>query len=282
MINGDTIARPALDEPPIAPDVTALPPAKYLPKAVQKLVAARDAAWEKYNDFEDEHHDVIRPDWRRVAEAADRRAAETAVAEGRDPFAEESHVDRASKLRPRVIGALNALAAEVRKADAAAVAAVRRELPAITKVIGADMKAAADEYTAAWSAAMDARGRYGTLVDLRRWAAAWEVGSRADAPRNVTAAPRTADGFEVRDINHRPLYGGAEVDAVAESFRRAGYPDVYGATGEPAQQDDPKVTIRSLRNGAVFQAKASHAYAFVQRGDAEYADPDAVPDHFHA
>src|SRR5690606_10940703 len=117
-----------------------LPPAKYLPKAVQKLVAARDAAWERYCDFEDEHHDVIRSDWRRVAEAADRRAAEAAVVEGRDPFAEPSAVEQAASKRARVIGALRALAAEVRKADAAAVAAVRKELPAITKAIGAELK----------------------------------------------------------------------------------------------------------------------------------------------
>ena len=281
MINGDTLdVEDLTDDTPRAPDVTILPPAKYLPKSVQKLMAARDAAWDKYDDMEAEYDDVIRRDWRKVAEAADKRAATEAMERGEDPFAGESHVERAERMRPRVIGALNALKSEVCRADAALRDAVRAELPAIKKAIGADMKAAADKYAQAWSTAMEARGAYGAMVNLRRWAATWEADGRMDCPADTTATPLTFTGHDVKDEYQRQRYGSAEIEAIAESFRAAGHVDVYGETGEPAQQLDPKVTIRSTRNGIEMRIKASHAYAQVQRGDAEYVNPDEVPDEF--
>ncbi|MFF4314991.1 hypothetical protein [Streptomyces sp. NPDC001507] len=241
-------------------DTTGVPPRQFLPKTLHKLLDAREAAHEKFVDYEDQHVDVIHDGWEARAIAKDEAAGAAAVAAGRDPLDEPSHLEDAQRQRPRILGALKALAAEVRRTDAALASAVRRELPAIEAAIEARVSAAASAYIDAQRAADEARQSYGAALQLRAWVVDWSrLGLRTDYQELPAATPVTFDGHEAVDIYDRPIArGAAEVVAIDESYGRV--------------VAEPKRVIRSKTNGQEIEIDATHAAALVDKGQAEYAD----------
>lgn len=237
--------------------VTDVPPARYLSKATQSLLKARDDAWSAYVDFEGDHAELLSDSWEKTFAKKDEAAARKAVAEGRDPMTISSALDDARSRRPKVWGALKALADRVRQTDAELVRAVRRELADIQERIEADVQAAAQEYIERQNQADAARMKYGAALRGRAWATDWALlGLRTNYSSVSEATPVDASGQEIRDDFGRPLRGAAEVKAVDASYGRV--------------HPRPKAKIRSRANGVVLTIDASHAKTLVNRGDADY------------
>ncbi|WP_329450567.1 hypothetical protein OG894_09940 [Streptomyces sp. NBC_01724] len=246
-------------------DTTSLPPRQFLPKALHKLLDARDAAYDKFVDFESEHAALLDSSWEVAALAQDESAGAAAMTAGTDPLDVPSKLEEAQRKRPKVIGALKVLASEVRRTDAALVAAVRRELPTIEAAAEPVIGSAADAYVAAQNAADAARHRYGASLLLRSWVTDWaKLGLRTDFQGGIAeASPRDAEGNPVTDIDGREgLRGAAEVNAIDESYGRV--------------VAKPKAVIRSLTNGQEIEIQTDHAAHLVNTGQAEYVSGDAA------
>ncbi|MGW4541343.1 hypothetical protein ACWEOP_26180 [Streptomyces chartreusis] len=256
-------SRPDLaEESAPTPDVTGVPPKQYLPRPLHKLLAARDEAYDRWADADAEYAHLLTSGWEAMARAKDEAAGRAAVAAGRDPLAEPSALEEAQLKRPRALGALKALADAVRKADAVLVAAVRRELPAISALIEPDVTAAADEYVRLQREADAARQRYGAKVALRSWATDWfALNLRTDYLEHTEATPREASGAEPTDVYGKPVRGAEEVRIIDESYGRV----------RPRQT----AVIRSTVNGQVMEIEASYAAAQVASRVAEYVTDDA-------
>ncbi|MER7809384.1 hypothetical protein [Streptomyces sp900116325] len=245
-------------------DTTSLPPKQFLPKALHKLLDARDAAYDKFVDFESEHAGLLDSSWEGAALAQDEAAGAAAMAAGTDPLDVPSKLDEAQRKRPKVLGALKVLAAEVRRTDAALVAAMRRELPAIEAAAEPVISSAADEYIAAQGAADAARARYGAALLLRSWVTNWaRLGLRTDFPAHIPeASPVDASGQPVTDIHDREsLRGAAEVNAIDESYGRV--------------KRKPMTVIRSLTNGQEIEIQTDHAASLISNGQAEFVSGDS-------
>ncbi|MGI5138472.1 MULTISPECIES: hypothetical protein [unclassified Streptomyces] len=245
-------------------DTMSVPPRAFLPKPVHKFLDARDAAYERFVDYESEHAELLMSNWEAVAIARDEAAGAAAMADGRNPLDEPSHLEAAQRQRPRVLGALRTLAAEVRKADAALKAAVRRELPAIEQLIEADVSKVASTYIDAQAAADAARQVYGAALTRRAWVTNWaKLGLYTECPDVTEAAPVTASEGPAVDVYGRPIdRGAAEVRAIDESYGHI--------------QPKPTRAIRSRVNGAELEIDAHHAAALVGKGQAEYVDEVAA------
>ncbi|MFD7942149.1 hypothetical protein [Streptomyces sp. NPDC059744] len=243
-------------------DTTSLPPKQFLPKALHKLLDARDAAYDKFVDFESEHAALLDSSWEVAALAQDESAGAAAMTAGTDPLDIPSKLEEAQRKRPKVVGALRVLAAEVRRTDAALVAAVRRELPAIEAAAEPVISSAASDYIAAQNAADAARAHYGASLLLRSWVTDWHrLGLRSDFHAGVSeTSPVDATGQQVTDVYGRvALRGAAEVNAIDESYGRV--------------KVKPMLAIRSLINGTEITIEAAHAGHLVATGQAEFTDP---------
>ncbi|WP_328920131.1 hypothetical protein OG911_11750 [Streptomyces sp. NBC_00208] len=241
-------------------DTTSLPSRQFLPKALHKLLDARDTAYDKFVEFESEHAALIDSSWEVAALAQDESAGAAAMTAGTDPLDVPSKLEEAQRKRPKVLGALKVLAAEVRRTDAALVAAVRRELPAIEAAAEPVIGSAATAYVVAQAAADAARQRYGASLLLRSWVTEWaKLGLRTDFQDGIAeASPVDVEGHPVTDIDGRAIQrGAAEVNAIDESFGRV--------------VARPKAVIRSLTNGQEIEIQADHAASLVANGSAEYA-----------
>ncbi|MEV0256392.1 hypothetical protein AB0H82_19280 [Streptomyces sp. NPDC050732] len=244
-------------------DVTGVPPKQYLPKALHKLVDARDKAYDAFADFDSDHAELLQGNWQDVLRAQDEAAGRAAIQDGQDPLNVPSVLEEATLKRPRIIGALRALRDAAMTADRALVTALRRELPAIAALIEPDVTAAAEEYIRIQREADAARERYGAKLRLRSWVTEWSVlGLRPDFVDTQAAAPRTASGAVAVDMDRRPVdRGAAEVRVIDES---------YDAVRGPG----PKVAVRSKTNGNVLELDADQAAALVGSGAAEYIDQE--------
>ncbi|MGW7618195.1 hypothetical protein ACWGLG_20595 [Streptomyces antimycoticus] len=242
-------------------DVTGVPPKKYLPKSLHKLVDARDKAYDAFVDFEGDHAELLQSNWREVLRAKDEAAGRAAIAEGKDPLSVPSALEDASVKRPRIIGALRALRDAAVTADRALTRAVRRELPAIGELVEPDVAAAAEEYIRLHREAEAARQRYGAKLSLRSWVTDWsKLGLMTDFVESQEAAPRTASGGPAVDVYGNPVdRGAAEVRVIDES---------YGAVRGPG----PKVAVHSKANGSVLELDSDQAAALVSIGAAEYTE----------
>ncbi|WP_431958780.1 hypothetical protein [Actinacidiphila sp. bgisy160] len=241
-------------------DITGIPPRAFLPKPLHKFLDAREAAYERFVDYESEHAELLMSSWEAAAIAKDEAAGRDAMAAGRDPLDEPSHLEAAQRRRPRVIGALRQLAAEVHKADAALKAAVRREMPAIAELVEADVSKAANAYIDAQRVADAARQVYGAALTRRAWVTNWDkLGLYTDCPDVTEATPVTASEGPAVDLYGFPIdRGAAEVRAIDESYGRV--------------VAKPKRAIRSTVNGQELEIDEHHAAALVAKGQAEYVD----------
>lgn len=241
------------------PDLTDLPPRRLLPKSLHKLYAQREAAWERYVDFESEHHELLSLSWEKTFARRDETAGGRAVADGVDPLSVPSALAEAKSRRPRVVGALKALVAEVNKADQALCAAVRRELGLIGESVEAEVSKAADAYVELQRAADEARQVYGARLRGREWWIEWaKLGVRSHYSDVEAATPLTVHGGEVRSDFGYPVRGAAEVRAINDSYGAVHY--------------EPTVEIRAKNSGQLMTIKQSHAAALVRNGSAEYTD----------
>lgn len=219
------------------------PPASLLPKAVAELVAARDAALEALNDFEEQHESLLRDDWAVQAEAADTLAAVDAVRAGRDPLAGPSALTKAREERPRVLAVHQMLTADLRRAEHAARKAVQRIAGELEAQVRPELEAAAKRAEDAYRAFLDAQGAFGAvgaqILALRAWAnsdmADWVEGS---------ASPRRADGASL--VASNPI---AALREVLTSFDAEVVPD-------------PIVTVQRT-DGETFTMRRSQARALV-------------------
>ncbi|MCX4576573.1 hypothetical protein OHB41_26045 [Streptomyces sp. NBC_01571] len=249
-----------------SPDITGLPPKSLMPKSVHKLYDAREAAYGRWADFEADHAELTASNWEAAYAAKDEAAGREAVANGADPLSVPSALAQARDERPRVVGALRALVAEVVKADNALKQAVRLELGTIGSAIQQRVSEAADAYIAAQQVADSARGEYGAALLLRSWHANWaKLTLYTDYQEHADAEPMTASEGPAVDPYGKPLRGAAEVNAIDSSYGRL---PTFKA-----------VTIRSATNGQVLELTGrhaeSHAAAHVKAGHAEYVDPGA-------
>ncbi|MGW1730110.1 hypothetical protein [Streptomyces sp. NPDC001999] len=241
-----------------APDLTGVPPKRLLPKALHKLYDARDAAWDRFTDFESDHIELLGSAWEAIYAELDERAGREAAAKGADPLSVPSALARARDERPRVRGALRQFAADVRSADIALSAAVRLELAAIGTVVRADVDKAAEAYVEAQAKANELRQQYGAALCGLEWVTNWALlGLRTDFQDVTAAEPRDSSGNPAEDVYGRPVdRGAAEVSVIAESYSRA-----------PGRE--PLVPVR-LKGGTVTDnVKASHAAYLVANGSAE-------------
>ncbi|WP_166028624.1 hypothetical protein [Streptomyces chilikensis] len=249
-------------------DATRFPDSKYFSPATRKLIKARDEAHSRFVDFESDNYGVLRDDYRRVAEAADERAAREAIKDGRDPLAGEPQVDRVDRLRPRVLGAARELVTEVKRADVAAVRAVKGEAVNVLAAAEAESTAAGERYIAAWNAMQAAREEYGRALNLRTWALAWTIPGVSPDFAGQVDMPHTAFGRRAQDIDGRDVWGAAEVAKIEESFAQAAEP-----------LPDPMVEVRRTDGSPVGRMKASHAAHFISRDEAELVHPEEMPDY---
>ncbi|MFF0050050.1 hypothetical protein [Streptomyces sp. NPDC005498] len=246
-----------------SPDITGLPPKALLPKSLHKLYGAREAAYERWADFEADHAELTAPNWESAYAAKDEAAGRQAIADAVDPLSLPSALAQARNERPRVVGALSALVAEVIKADNALKQAVRRELGPIGEAIEQRITAAEAEYVAAQDAANAARSRYGAALLGRHWYVNHKLGVRTDYPDHAEAVPTTATEGEPADLYGRPIgHGRPEVDHINESFGRD-------------RGTEPLVPIRHKVTGdEMDNVKESHAVDLVRKGMAEYVNPE--------
>ncbi|MCX4832835.1 hypothetical protein OG746_29300 [Streptomyces sp. NBC_01016] len=246
-------------------DVTGVPPKKYLPKSLHKLVDDRDKAYDAFVDFESDHAELLQSNWRDMLRAQDEAAGRAAIVDGQDPLSVPSAMEDAETKRPRIIGALRALRDAAMTADRALVAAVRRELPAIAALVEPDVATAAEEYIKLQREADAARQRYGAKLTLRSWVTDWsKLGLRTDFVERQEATPTQASGGLAVDVYGNPVdRGAAEVRVIDES---------YGAVRGPG----PKVAVRSTTNGSVLELDADQAAALVHSGAVEYIDQEAA------
>ncbi|MFF1275147.1 hypothetical protein ACFVZC_17295 [Streptomyces marokkonensis] len=246
------------------PDMTSLPPRELLPASLHALYDAREAAWERYSDFDSTHAELLSMGWESALARKDEAAGHQAISDGIDPLSVPSALEDARIRRPRIVGALKALIAEVNKADRALCSAVRRELGPIGDAIRAELDEAADAYTELQRQADTARQIFGAKVKALDWWTDWaKLELRSHWYQSDHATPTTVQGQEATDIYGRPIgRGAAEVKAVLES---------YGAVVTRERR-----TIRSTSNGSTVRIDASHAASLVRMGEAEYADePEA-------
>lgn len=207
----------------IHPDVIGLPPDRYLSAAAKKAVKAREEAWGKWVDLESDHIDMLQSNWQRVADDMDRRAGAEAARAGKDPLSVPSTIEKWAADRPRVIGALNALAAEVRLTNKAAVAAVTAELPAIEAKLRAESDAAAERYVQAQMEADKARGEYGAAIARRKWAVnrmteEQRYGGFSFPEQTDGVTPKTYRGHDAKTVHGVALRGAAEVNHVERTL----------------------------------------------------------------
>jgi hypothetical protein len=245
------------------PRLTDLPPKSMLPKAVHKAYDVREAAHGRYVDFESEHYELLALSWEQAFAERDEQAGRQAIVDGADPLSVPSALEEAKAKRPRIVGALSALVAEVNKADQALCSAVRLELGPIGESIEAELAQASTAYVELQRAADEARQVYGAKLRARDWWTDWaKLGIRSHYSGDDMTTPLTVQGVEATDIYGYPVArGAAEVRAIDES---------YGAVVHK-----PKATIRSKTNGQVLTIDAGHAAAHVANGSAEYVDGDA-------
>ncbi|MGW9134796.1 hypothetical protein [Streptomyces sp. NPDC055681] len=165
---------------PIAdPTVGFLPPVE-LPADVAKLYAAREAAYNRFVDFEAEHYDVLDPMWKAHFEGVDQRNAAAAVRAGKDPFAGETELGKAEKRRARALGARQALADDLRAADAALFRAWSAAVPDLIPDAGNTLRTAADAYRKADNAARAARDVFREAVRVRTFLALFKAGEQRE------------------------------------------------------------------------------------------------------
>lgn len=239
-----------------APEITGLPPKALLPKSLHKLYDTREGVYERWVDFEADHAELTAPNWESVYASKDEAAGRQAVADGVDPLSLPSALAQARDQRPRLVGALSALVAEVGKADRALVAAVRAEMPALVKQLEQRITAAEAEYVAAQNAANTARARYGAALLGRHWYVNHQLGIRTDYVDHAEATPTTATEGEPAER------GRPEVDHINESFGRD-------------RGTEPLVPIRHRVTGVEMDnVKESHAADLVRKGMAEYVNPE--------
>jgi hypothetical protein len=247
-----------------APDLTGLPPKRLLPKKVHPLFDTREAAWDRYTDFESDHVELLASNWEAIYADQDERAGREAVANGVDPLSVPSALARARDERPRVVGALRQFADGVRSADNALKAAVRLELKAIGDAVQADVDKAAQAYVEAQAKADALRQSYGAALYGLAWVTDWtKLGLRTDFQDLTAAEPRDSSGQPAADLYGRPVdRGAAEVAFIAESY------------GRPTDRER-LVPVR-LKNGTVTDnVKESHAAHLVAKGMAEQVEENA-------
>lgn len=250
------------------PEISYLPPVDLLPAPVVPLLEARDLAFEKYDDFAVAHADVLRSDWAEHAEALDTVAAAEAVTAGRDVLKMKSRLAEARDLRPRLVGAAQALAAEVRRTDRALVDAFRKHVGEMAPGAAQALQESASAYEEAHRALLAAREAFGRAAYLRRYVYDWSGTGFPDFADS--SAPALASG-----LAPNAPYGLGEIREVLDSFRAAGLSD--DATGDaPA---DRLVRI-SFGDGQTMELSYSQAAALVGSSNApgvSFVDPADAP-----
>lgn len=224
-------------------DVTVYPPSELLPADVAALVSAADSAYQKLDDYEQQHGDLLRDNWKAIAEAKDIENAVQAAQAGRDPFKGASEMTKARDSRARVLGVHRVLVADYQQANQAAKRALRAVVADIEPVLVAELKSAADAYTEAHRAFLDARAAFGgTSVRasvVRRWrdyeSPDWFEGG---------ANPMLANGGAPRAENPQ-----GEIREVLASF-------------EETWKPEPIVKLRGP-NGNILELRESQARALV-------------------
>ncbi|MEU6321506.1 hypothetical protein [Streptomyces sp. NPDC047009] len=223
-------------------DITYTAPDEYLPGSLIKLIAARDTAVEALQDFEDEWAHVLSDTFLATAEAADTQAAIAAARAGKDVTKLPSEVDKVRSLRPRIKGAHQVLASDVRTAENAVRDAYRPLAPTLEPKALAELRdrvAVAEQAYAAYSAAREAVGEATHLVNhLRDWA----TGGRSDF-RPGGSNPTTAHGTSPNATE--PV---AALREVLRSF-------------ETGYQPDPLVLVEAVANGQRMELTESQAKA---------------------
>ncbi|MEV6993071.1 hypothetical protein AB0N87_28350 [Streptomyces sp. NPDC093228] len=247
------------------PDVTVLPPAHLLPVEILPLQEARDAAYERWDDFYTEHHALLSSNWEATYESRDIVAAAEAVQTGKDPMRVKSALAEARDRRPRVIGAYQELAKAVRTTDKALVTAWRQHVGSLAPVAAQRMTETAAAYEEAHRALLAARAAFGEATLFRSYVHDWQGDGRTDF-HSGGANPHRADGLPITsDI------GAGEVREVMESFRAAGYSD-DGSADAP----NPAVLVKVRgANGVAIELAATQAYALVSasNNDVAYDSP---------
>ncbi|MET7843998.1 hypothetical protein ABZT45_36465 [Streptomyces sp. NPDC005356] len=244
------------------PEITGVPPREWLSKSAQKLYDARDAAYDKWVEADAKYAHLTDSGWERSAIEADKAAGRKAAADGVDPLSLPSALAEARTARPRVLGLLQQFVSDIRAADYALVAAVRGEMDSLGKRIEERIAAAEADYIAAQDAADAARQRYGGSLLGRSWFLNHtRLGLRTDYVDEPEATPRTAREGEATDLYGRPIARGrAEVEHINASYGQ-----------DPGVER--LVSVR-LSNGTVTDnVKESHASYLVDKGGAEYVDP---------
>ncbi|MEU7313304.1 hypothetical protein [Streptomyces sp. NPDC007083] len=253
----------------VSPSITALPPADLLPESVRPLLEDRDAAYDRWSDFDAEHAPLLSESWEAAYEARDIVAAAEAVAAGKDPMKVKSALVDARDRRPRVIGAFRELVKAVNVADRALVQEYRKHVNALAPVAAAGLQSTAKAYEDAHRALLEARAAFGRATAFRRYVRAWQ-GSGSPDFSDSGSVPTLASGMAP---NAEP--GLAEVREVMDSFRAAGLSD-------DASADAPADRLVKIRFGDSQEMELAYSQARALVGSAnvpgvEWADPADAP-----
>lgn len=252
-----------------APNVTILPPADLLPEVVRPLLEAREAAYERWADFDADHAELLSESWESTYEAKDIVAAAEAVAVGKDPLKVKSALEEARTIRPRVVGAYRELVRAVNAADRALVREFRQHVDSLAPAAAADLQATAKAYEEAHRALLAAREEFGRAVAFRQYVRAWQ-GIGAPDFSDMGRVPTLANGNPTDAET-----GAAEVRQVLESFRAAGL-------SEDASTDVPADRLVKVRfgDGQTMELAYSQAAALIASANTpgvEFADPADAP-----
>ncbi|WP_107644891.1 hypothetical protein [Streptomyces sp. Ru87] len=240
---------------------TILPADDLLPDHVRDLQAQRDAAYDAWETFADEHRALLSDRWEETFEARDIVAAAEAVSAGKDPLKLKSELAAARDRRPRVIGAARELARAANAADRALVQAWKRSVASLAPVAAERLEAAAEAYADAYRAFIDARQSFGAATAFRRYV---RVAQGAYTP-DFTDMPQTpvrADGL----APNSPA-GLQEIREVMQTFE--------GFDAVPP--GDRRVTVQ-LPDGSQVELAYDQAVALVGSANNRVKWPDADQD----
>ncbi|MFJ9963959.1 hypothetical protein [Streptomyces avermitilis] len=208
-----------MSNPLIDPEPTYLAPVE-LPADVAKLYAAREAAYDRFVDFEAEHMDVLDPMWQAHYAAIDRRNAAAAIRAGKDPFAGETELSKAEKRRARALGARDALGQDLRAADNALYQAWAAVVPDLIPGAGAALREAAEAYRKADNAARAARDVFRDAATVRTFLTLFKAGKQRAYGNGFV--PRASVGSR----------GQEEINEVLTKLEAAGISDPYCERGD--------------------------------------------------